>query len=211
MAMEKARLRVQQFRQREQSILDAALALLLEQGEDKVTVELIAATVDIGKGTIYKHFTSKSEIYIRLLFDYQQALKTQMEEGIAQAAAGDDYTAPAKAYFVNRMSNPVRARLFQRLEERLIASGDEKEKMAELESLRQSVFKQLNEFFEARIAAGQLRDVPPYYYYLTYWALAQGAVELFHDHSFSAPAKDMSGLMEFIMDVGVNIGLPAKS
>ena len=210
MTMEKARLRVQQFRQREQSILDAALELLLEQGEDKVTVELIAATVDIGKGTIYKHFTSKSEIYIRLLFDYEQTLKSQMEEGIALAAAGDDYTAPAKVYFENRMSDPVRARLFQRLEEKLIASGDEKEKLAELETLRQTVLQQLNSFFESRIATGELRDVPPYYYILTYWVLTQGAVELFHSQSFSRPAEDMSGLMDFIMDVGVHIGRPSK-
>jgi len=210
MTMEKARLRVQQFRQREQSILDAALALLLEQGEDKVTVELIAATVDIGKGTIYKHFTSKSEIYLRLMFDDLRILKDQMGAAIEQASSGADYTAPAKVYFSNRMSDPVRARLFQRLEEKLIASGDETEKLAELSALRESTLQQLNRFFTERIDAGQLNDVSPYYYNLTYWALTHGAVELFHNSALTRGVEDMEGLMNFIMDVGVNIGLKPK-
>lgn len=209
--MEKARLRVQQFRQREQSILDAALALLLEQGEDKVTVELIAATVDIGKGTIYKHFTSKSEIYLRLMFDDLRVLRSQMDAAIEQASSGADYTAPAKVYFSNRMSDPVRARLFQRLEEKLIASGDETEKLAELSTMRESALQQLNSFFAERVEAGQLNDVPPYYYNLTYWALTHGAVELFHNSSLTRGVEDMEGLMNFIMDVGVNIGLASKS
>lgn len=211
MTMERARQRVQQFRQREQAILDAALQLLLEQGEEKVTVELIAATVDIGKGTIYKHFTSKSEIYIRLLSDYEHKLKDEMDIAIEQAKAGENYAAPAQVYFANRISDPVKARLFQRLEEKLIASGEEKEKMDELEAKRQAILQQLNEFFQSRIDAGELSDVPSYYYYLTYWALTQGAVELFHNHSFSKPIEDMDALMNFIMEVGVQVGRSPKS
>src|SRR5690606_7053831 len=48
--------KVREFRRREQEILDTALQLFLEQGEDSVTVEMIADAVGIGKGTIYKHF-----------------------------------------------------------------------------------------------------------------------------------------------------------
>ncbi|HBP76944.1 MAG TPA: TetR/AcrR family transcriptional regulator, partial [Alcanivorax sp.] len=43
--MEKATRKAQEFRQREQEILDAALILFLEQGEDRVTVENIADRV----------------------------------------------------------------------------------------------------------------------------------------------------------------------
>ncbi len=206
MSVEKARLRVLKFRQREQSILDATLSLLLEHGEDNVTVETIADKVDIGKGTVYKHFTSKSELYTRLLYDYELALKEQMEAAIETAKTGDDYAAPAKAYFFNRISDPHKARLFQRLEEKLSADPNEKIRLEELGVLRKSVFDKLNIFFESRIQAGELDDVPPYYYYLSYWALTQGAVELFHSTSFNKPIQNMPELMNFIMDVGVKIG-----
>ncbi|HAQ25724.1 MAG TPA: TetR/AcrR family transcriptional regulator, partial [Pseudomonas sp.] len=43
--------KVREFRRREQEILDIALQLFLEEGEDSVTVEMIADKVGIGKGT----------------------------------------------------------------------------------------------------------------------------------------------------------------
>lgn len=205
--MDKAKQKVQQFRQREQAILDTALELLIEHGEDKVTVEQIAARVDIGKGTIYKHFTSKSEIYIRLLFDYEQQLKADMDQAIIDAEAGD-YSAPARVYFGKRMSDPVRARLFQRLEEKMVANGEEKEKLEELESLRQAALVNLNQSFANRIKEGRLiKDVPPYYYYLAYWALTHGAVELYHNHSFHDLIADKPDFMKFIMDLGLHMGV----
>ena len=72
--MQKEPRKVREFRRREQEILDTALKLFLEQGEDSVTVEMIADAVCIGKGTIYKHFKSKAEIYLRLMLDYERDL-----------------------------------------------------------------------------------------------------------------------------------------
>ncbi len=48
--MQKEPRKVREFRRREQEILDTALKLFLEQGEDSVTVEMIADAVGIGKG-----------------------------------------------------------------------------------------------------------------------------------------------------------------
>jgi TetR/AcrR family transcriptional regulator len=209
--MDKAKQKVQQFRQREQAILDTALELLIQHGEDRVTVEQIAAKVDIGKGTIYKHFTSKTEIYIRLLFDYERQLKDDMDQAIIDAEAGD-FSAPARVYFGKRMSDPVKARLFQRLEERMVVNGEEKEKLDELETLRQAALEGLNESFAKRIEEGRLiKDVPPYYYYLAYWALTHGAVELYHNHSFQDLVVDKPDFMKFILDLGVHMGVKTPS
>lgn len=203
--MEKARLKVEKFKQREASILEAALSLLIEQGEESVTVEQIAAKVDIGKGTIYKHFTSKTEIYMRLLFDYELALANKLKVGIALAAKGD-FKAPARAYFESRIADPVKDRLFQRLEEKIISLNQAPELMEKLHQQRNSIETSLNEVFEQRIAEGKLKNVPPYFYYGAYWAITQGAVELYHSKSFEGVVLDMDGMMDFLMDIGVHIG-----
>ena len=70
----KATQKAREFRQREQAILDCALQLFIEQGEDRVTVEMIADKVGIGKGTIYKHFETKNEIYLLLMIRYEEEL-----------------------------------------------------------------------------------------------------------------------------------------
>lgn len=203
--MDKAREKVQKFRQREQRILDAALALLLEHGEEKVTVEQIAETVDIGKGTIYKHFTSKVEIYMRLLFDYEQRLAERLKDSFKLAENGD-FAATARIYFESRIADPQRDRLFQRLEEKIISLNMAPDAITELHAIRNSTQDTLNVMFERRIEEGRLKKVPPYFYYAAYWALTQGAVELYHSRSFRPLVDDMDGLMNFIKDMGVHMG-----
>ncbi|WP_299942903.1 TetR/AcrR family transcriptional regulator [uncultured Microbulbifer sp.] len=203
--MDKAKEKVQRFRAREQRILDAALELLLEHGEEKVTVEQIADRVDIGKGTIYKHFVSKTEIYMRLLMDYERSLAERLKVAVGNAEQGD-ITAPARAYFESRMADPGKDRLFQRLEEKIIALNQAPEMIAELHTIRNAIASALNRVFERRMEQGMIKRVPAYYYYSTYWALVQGAVELYHSKSFADVIEDREGLMEFIMGVGVHIG-----
>ncbi|MBR9989854.1 MAG: TetR/AcrR family transcriptional regulator [Gemmatimonadetes bacterium] len=64
-----------EFVRRERDILDAALELFGSADWQAVTVEQIADRAEIGKGTVYKHFASKDEIYARLASDFHgQAL-----------------------------------------------------------------------------------------------------------------------------------------
>ena len=98
--MQKESRKVREFRRREQEILDSALRLFLEQGEDSVTVEMIADEVGIGKGTIYKHFKSKAEIYLRLMLDYERDLAEMMH---SEAIERDNAALP-RDYFEFRKS-----------------------------------------------------------------------------------------------------------
>ena len=117
--MQKESRKVREFRRREQEILDTSLRLFLEQGEDSVTVEMIADEVGIGKGTIYKHFKSKAEIYLRLMLDYEQELATLLHSETIER----DKEALAREYFAFRMSDPDRYRLFDRLEEKVVKAS----------------------------------------------------------------------------------------
>ncbi len=66
--------KAREFERREREILDAAFALFMEKGPDAVTNEMIARASEIGKGTIYKHFKSKSDIYAVLLIEQVEKL-----------------------------------------------------------------------------------------------------------------------------------------
>lgn len=63
-----------EFKQREREILQAAFKLFQEKNLDSVTIEMIAEEVEIGKGTIYKHFNSKDEIYVSLFVQYLEEI-----------------------------------------------------------------------------------------------------------------------------------------
>ena len=153
--MNKEPRKVREFRRREQEILDTALKLFLEQGEDSVTVEMIADAVGIGKGTIYKHFKSKAEVYLRLMLDYERDLNALLlSEDVAK-----DKEALARAYFEFRMRDPQRYRLFDRLEEKVVKGNQVPEMVEQLHSIRASNFERLTQLIKARIAVAE--QAPP--------------------------------------------------
>ncbi len=66
--------KAREFERREQDILKAAYTLFMDKGPKMVTNEMIAEASEIGKGTIYKHFKSKSDIFAVLLIQHVNLL-----------------------------------------------------------------------------------------------------------------------------------------
>ena len=64
--------KTREFERRGQEILTAALALFQSDDWEGVTVEQIAQKAEVAKGTIYKHFASKDEMYARLAIEFQR-------------------------------------------------------------------------------------------------------------------------------------------
>ena len=79
--------KAREFKRRERDILNAAFTLFMEKGPDGVTNEMIAEVSEIGKGTIYKHFKSKSDIYAVLLIEHVDKLHNFIKDNL-------DFTAP---------------------------------------------------------------------------------------------------------------------
>ena len=58
--------RQQNFLLRKEKILAMAETLLLDNNQD-ITLGELASELDIAKGTIYKHFKSKNQLYLELI------------------------------------------------------------------------------------------------------------------------------------------------
>lgn len=200
--LEKATRRVQEFRQREREILDVALTLFLEQGEDRVTVEMIADRVGIGKGTIYKHFETKHEIYLLLMIRYEEELSDIFQ----RIRESDDKETLAREYFRFRISDPKRYQLFDRLEQKVIKDQAVPELVDKLHRIRAANFVHLTRIVEARIAEGILEDVPPVYHICSAWALAHGAAALMESPFYQQLIADKDDFTEFLIDIGIRMG-----
>lgn len=59
--------KAREFKRREEEIIQAAFDLFAEHGIESVTIDMIAEKAEVGKGTIYKHFTSKNDIFAILI------------------------------------------------------------------------------------------------------------------------------------------------
>lgn len=192
------------FLAREQKIVSAALELLISENIDRVTVSKIASQAGIGKGTVYKHFLTKNEILVRIMLDYERSIAQRLAAGLEKAEKGDP-GAVSKAYFESRLARPELDRLVQKLEDRLMDADDIGPQLAEFSSIRRSHEDALGTIITKLISQGILEDVPPHYHYLSCWALAQGAVELYFNKSWG-DIEDASSVMGFITSIGVTMG-----
>lgn len=200
--VEKQARRVREFRQREARILEVALELFLALGEDKVTVEMIAEQVNIGKGTIYKHFSTKSEIYLRLMLDYER----EMAALFKLPAISENKDALSRAYFEFRMQEPAKYLLFNRLEEKLVKANVIPDMIEELHRFRAQNLESLSGLINDRTQEGLLEDVPPYFHYCASWAFVHGAAVLYQSEFFQDVIQDKDEFFRFMMDIGVRLG-----
>ena len=97
--------RQQQFKNREEVILAVAEQLLLESGEGDITLDSLAEQLDLAKGTLYKHFTSKDELFLRIIIRHEQQLLALSEVGDCPAAGV--VIVPAHATLVGNDVLPV--------------------------------------------------------------------------------------------------------
>lgn len=200
--LERATRKAQEFRQREREILDTALTLFLQHGEDRVTVEMIADEVGIGKGTIYKHFETKNEIYLLLMIHYEE----ELADLFRNIKGSDDKSKLPTEYFRFRISDPKRYQLFDRLEHKVIQDQAVPELVKQLHTIRASNLTTLTDIIKERIADETLEDVPPNYHIAVAWALAHGAVALMESPFYQSYIDDKEDFISFLVSIGVRIG-----
>jgi TetR/AcrR family transcriptional regulator len=202
---DKIREKKKRFLSREERIIEKALSLLVRDGIDKVTVSAISREAGVGKGTVYKHFLTKTEILMRIVLNYERNITENLRKGIESTEAGDPGAA-ARSYFQARLSDPALDRLVQQLEVKLQGNEEVEDKMLELHTMRRSNINALNVMIAKLIDKGILEDVPPHYHYLSCWALAQGAVEAYFNVSYGADVEDKEDFLRFVANIGITMG-----
>jgi len=67
------------FTQRQQDIIQSAIALIAEKGIQQLTIKKLAAKVGVTEGAIYRHFDSKSDILMGILALFEKSSLDLME------------------------------------------------------------------------------------------------------------------------------------
>jgi AcrR family transcriptional regulator len=83
MSVSNRREREQQMRR--EAILDSSRKLFNDRGFELTTIDAIASSAELGKGTIYSYFSSKEEIYIAMLDRELSILKENMRKAVSDS------------------------------------------------------------------------------------------------------------------------------
>lgn len=133
-----------EFARREQDILAAAIELFDRSDWEQVTVEQIAKRAEIGKGTVYKHFSCKEEIYAHIALDFSDRLLVVFKEIDQRQPVDAILREVIRVSFQLFLSNPPLARVSY-----YCKRGDFRERLNE--KLRQA-FDAMDQAFEEFIA-----------------------------------------------------------
>jgi AcrR family transcriptional regulator len=100
-----------EFAKREQEILKAAVSLFENPHWETVTVEQISKKAEIGKGTVYKHFGCKEEIYARISISFLHRMLAAYDALPEQSEPVDVIREIIRVSFEQFLENPAEARV----------------------------------------------------------------------------------------------------
>ncbi|RFS36068.1 TetR/AcrR family transcriptional regulator [Acinetobacter sp. SWAC5] len=181
-----------------QKILEVTEQLLLENNQDIVVGEL-AEELDIAKGTIYKYFKCKNQLYLELLIlnetrllEIAQKFKTDVQEGIRQ-------------FMLYHLMNSNRTVLLHSIEERITSQERGiKNKFEQLYEVREKRIIEVKditvEYLISRNCAISLRD------YLSYvWTITHGACLLLSSTYYQKSIGERQNLINFYIKQAINV------
>ncbi|CAM3071444.1 TetR/AcrR family transcriptional regulator [Acinetobacter celticus] len=160
--------RQQNFLLRKEKILATAETLLLDNNQD-ITLSELASELDIAKGTIYKHFKSKNQLYLELVILNEQRLLEISKK------YNHDIKIYVSQYMLYNMLNSNRTILLHIIEERLTNNEKKlKELFEELYQIREQRILEIKELFSQHLkfldSAMSIRDYLSYIWTVTYGA-----------------------------------------
>ncbi|WP_180120210.1 TetR/AcrR family transcriptional regulator [Acinetobacter sp. YH12086] len=160
--------RQQNFILRKEKILAMAETLLLDNNQD-ITLSELACELDIAKGTIYKHFKSKNQLYLELIILNEKRLLEISKK------YNHDIKTYVSQYMLYNMLNSNRTILLHVIEERLTNNERKlKELFEELYHVREERIIEIkdmtSDYLKSLESAMSIRDYLSYIWTVTYGA-----------------------------------------
>lgn len=179
---------------RREEILDAATAIFAERGWPNTDVQLVADELGVGKGTIYRYFSSKRELFLAAVDRGMRRLGDQVETSTAEVRDPLERIERAvRAYLAFFDANPALIELL--IQERAEFKDRKKPTYFEHREARIGPWKEL---LQGLIAAGRVRDMPVQRITDVIGDLLYGVI---FTHLFAGRRKSFEAQAEDILDV----------
>jgi AcrR family transcriptional regulator len=165
-------------RQRERALLDAAIALLDRDDWQAVTVEQIAERAEYAKGTIYRHFPSKDDLYVRLAADWMAGTHAALALLDADRPFEELFREALAICWVRATGDRVHARLLRHVQRPDYLDGVAPETRAALAAADARIGELLAGIVELGVEEGAVPAAPPEPRLYALSALLAGAIAL---------------------------------
>lgn len=164
------------------ALIDAALAIILEEGVDNLRLEDVCDRVGVTKGSLYWHFSDRDGLIREALLEQLRRISDQqmaiMSEAIASATSADNYLARIVGAFVNPFDESEVEQRWKRLE-LIVATRSDPAMRQAMSDVQRRQQKFMADAMERAAENGLLRrDVDPTAVAAVLSAVALGSINL---------------------------------
>jgi AcrR family transcriptional regulator len=141
---------------RQEEILDAATELFAERGYSDADTQALAEKLGVGKGTLYRHFSSKRDLFLAAVDRVMRRLRERVDSSIADVADPVERVSTAiRVYLAFYEEHPKYVELL--IQERALFR--DRKKPTFLEHREKNVGR-WHELYRTLIADGRVRKMP---------------------------------------------------
>ncbi len=160
-------------------ILESAREIFFRDGFMEANLDHVAKGAGVAKGTLYRYFENKAELYVAVLAADGELFERKLRE------AGRDATQPAperirriaRFYLDHWTRNREYFQIFWALENQPVIGALPEGVLEEVTRLWQSCLRILAEIVEAGVAEGSLAPCEPWEISDVLWTLANGLIQ----------------------------------
>jgi AcrR family transcriptional regulator len=150
-------------RQTRRRILNAARRVFLEQGFLDANLNEVAAQAGVGKGTLYRHFENKGELYVAMLSEHAGELPRALARAVDPDAPAPEQLSQVAHYYLSFWQRyPEYFQIVWAVQNRDLIGPLSSETSEHLRDVFERPLRVFEALIRKGIAAGELRAVDPW-------------------------------------------------
>lgn len=164
--------------QQRQRILDAARGVFFRDGFMQANLDEVAGLAGVAKGTLYRYFENKADLYVAILAENGQVFEDRMREaGETEGTAADRLRAISRFYYAHWTQHREYFQIFWALENQNVIGDLPAELVEDVTELWEQCLRILETVIRAGVDAGEFGACDPWEVANILWTAANGLIQ----------------------------------
>jgi AcrR family transcriptional regulator len=160
-----------------QKILESAKEVFFRDGFMDANLDEVAQRAGVAKGTLYRYFDSKGDLYVAVLSHNGQVFETRMREAATRAQSpADQLREVGRFYFSHWRHNPEYFQIFWAVDNQAVIGGLPGEVVDEVIRLWESCLRILADVIERGVAQGSFAPCDAWEVANILWTVSNGLI-----------------------------------
>jgi TetR/AcrR family transcriptional regulator len=170
--------RSQRKAEQRMQIVEAARAVFFRDGFMAANLDEVAQGAGVAKGTLYRYFENKAELYVAVLAHNGELFKERMNEAVSgEAGAGDRIRRVSRFYFDHWIRNRDYFQIFWAIENQAVIGALPPGVLGEVSNLWAECIEILAEIVADGVASGEFQECDPWEVANILWTVANALIQ----------------------------------